>query len=146
MSNSYDITWYDVDKMIEYISNNIISSNFKPNFVAPIPKGGWTVASLLAQRLGIKNSVSLAQEKIDNIRNTYIAGFPNLKSARILVIEDSIETGNSLFDAEKTLVELGAYVKTVSLYISPNYNGKNPDFFFNKGVIPEFPWEINYNK
>lgn len=144
MSNIKYINWLDVEKMISDISRQIIENGFRADFIAPIPKGGWTVASLLAQHLNIKNSISIAQEKNGDLRNTYIAGCPQIKNKNILVVEDSIETGKSLFNAKLELIRLGANVKTSCLYVSSNFKGVLPDFYYDIGEIPEFPWEIQY--
>lgn len=144
MSNIKDISWLEVENMISDIAKQIIENGFNADSIAPIPKGGWTVAALLAQHLNIKSSISVAQEKNGDSRNTYIAGSPQIKNKNILVVEDSIETGKSLFDAKSELTKLGANVKTVCLYVSSNFNGDLPDFYYNIGEIPEFPWEIQY--
>ncbi len=138
------VSWKDVDNMIAVISKQIINSGFNADFIAPIPKGGWTVAALLAQHLNIKNSISLAQEKFMDNRKTYIAGFPDIKNKKILVVEDSIETGKSLFHAKSELINMDAQVETVTLFISPNFDGILPDFYCKIGDIPVFPWEVKY--
>ncbi len=141
---NYKVSWALTDKMIEKIANEIKAEGFAPQIVAPIPKGGWVVASLLAQRLNIKNSLSLAQVKSTNLINTYIANPIDLKNKRVLVIEDSIETGKGLFGAKQALEKLGATVKTVALYVSPAFNGTLPDYYIDVNKIPLFPWEVMY--
>lgn len=141
---SKNIDWSEVNKIIENIANKIKNTDFTADIVAPIPKGGWTVASLLAQHLHIKDYISLSQEKNGNNRRTFFAGKIEVKGRKILVIEDSIETGKSLFDVKSELSSLGADVKTVALYVSKNFHGTNPDFYYSIGEIPVFPWEIEY--
>ena len=138
------ITWNLVDKIIEDIAIKINASNFKIEYIVPIPKGGWTVAALLAQHLNVKKSISLAQEKSPNGVKTYIANEIELKNKNVLIVEDSIETGKGLFGAKAELAKRGANVKTMALWISASFKGNLPDYYFNIGNIPEFPWEIKY--
>ena len=138
------ISWDLVDKIIEEIAERINKNNFKIDYIAPIPKGGWTVAALLAQRLNIKKSISVAQEKTLDSVKTFIANNETLENTNVLIVEDSIETARSLFSAKNELTKRGANVKTVTLWISPAYKGDLPDYYFRIGKIPEFPWEIKY--
>ncbi len=138
------ITWDLIDKIIEDIANKINSSNFNIEYIAPIPKGGWTVAALLAQRLNVKKSISLAQEKSPDGVKTFIANKLNYENKNVLIVEDSIETGRGLFGAKSELAKRGANVKTMALWVIPSFNGNLPDYYFNIGNIPEFPWEIKY--
>lgn len=138
------INWHEVDDMIKVVSKQILHDKFEPVFVAPIPKGGWTVASLLAQHLNVKKSISLSQDKSGDFRRTYIAGYPDIKGKKVLVIEDSIETGKSLFNAKSELINLGAEVKTATLFVSSSFKDELPDYYFAIGEIPIFPWEILY--
>lgn len=145
MSNIEKVSWETVEKMILEVAKQIKTDCFYPDYIAPIPKGGWAVASLLAQYLNIKRPISLAQTKTSNCVSTYVAGSIDVAGKRVLIVEDSIETGRGLFGAKAELNKRGAEVKTFALYISPAFKDALPDYFFRIGEIPLFPWEIKYN-
>jgi len=135
------VSWDEVEVMVGNLADKIVLSGFLPTMIAPIPRGGWVVATLLAQLLDIKKAVAIAQDKSGSKRNTYLSSEQKLKGERILVIEDSIETGKSLFEASACVSELGAETRTVAILVSPTSTLK-PDFFLETKPIPNFPWDI----
>jgi len=135
------ISWSEVEVMIERLASQIISAKFEPTMISPIPRGGWVVSTLLAQLLNIKNAVAIAQDKNANERITYLSCEQKLIGERVLVVEDSIETGKSLFEASDYISKFGAETKTVAILVSP-FSPIKPDFFLDTKPIPNFPWDI----
>lgn len=132
-----------MDQMILCLAKDIVGSGFSPTMVAAIPRGGWVVAALLAQHLNVKKVIAVCQEKDGDNRKTYLAYPSHLEGAKVLVIEDSIETGRSLQDAALAISNAGAVVKTASLLISPSSSSFIPNYFLKRMIIPDFPWDRN---
>ena len=137
------IDWVKTERLIKELGNKIIDSGFKPTMIAAVPRGGWCVAALLAQILEIKETVGISHKKENGNITTYLATSGNLENERVLLIEDSIETGNTMYNAENELIKLGADVKTVAIFASSISEPKKlPDFYLDKRGIPDFPWEL----
>ena len=67
----------------------------------------------------------------------------DLSSLDVLLVEDSLETGQNLLAAKKYLEKSGARAKTAALYFRRN-SKVTPDYFLQRvDTIPLFPWEDN---
>ena len=136
------VSWSEVDNMIDRLALIIKEANYSPTMIAAIPRGGWTVAALLAQRLNVRDSVAVTQKKNDGNRETFVAAPRSLVGEHVLVVEDSIETGKSLELAASMIKEFGAEVKTTALLISPTSSSFIPNFYLDRMTIPDFPWDL----
>ncbi|MCL2384190.1 MAG: phosphoribosyltransferase, partial [Oscillospiraceae bacterium] len=100
------------------------------------------VAAIFAQIFNIKKTVGISHQKEDGEIKVQTS-LDNLEGEHILLVEDSIETGKTLYTVEKELANLGANVKTVCIYVSSESNQeKKPDFYLGIREIPNFVWEL----
>ena len=136
------INWEETEKLIQELGKQIKESRFQPTIIAPVPRGGWCVASILAQLFNVKRTLGISHYK-ENGEIKVQLSINDLKNENILLIEDSIETGKTLYTVEKELIKLGANVKTVCIYVSSiSEQEKKPDFYLGIREIPNFIWEL----
>lgn len=136
-------SWEEVEKMVRMIVEKINKSGFYPTAIGAIPRGGWVVAALLAQRLNVKRTISVDIVKNNNVCEVYVSSLSkNIFEDRILLVEDSMETGGSIFAASQVLSSEGAKdVRTAALLINQKCTTL-PNYFLQAvGNIAAFPWD-----
>ena len=136
------INWEETENLIQELGNKIKQSGFEPTMIAPVPRGGWCAAAILAQIFNVKRTLGISHQK-ENGEITVQLSIKELRNENILLIEDSIETGKTLYAIEKELTKLGANVKTACIYVSSmSEQEKKPDFYLDVRKIPDFVWEM----
>lgn len=122
----------------------IVKSNFQADLLVGVARGGWVPTRLLSDELGVKFLASIGvtysnAERTDLI--TYSVPEPIKDGTRILLIEDILESGNSVQYARRHFESRGADVRTAAFYftertlVRPDYSlGCVPD-------VPILPWE-----
>jgi len=133
------MTWQELENQLEEVAQKI--SDFSPDSIIGIVRGGIIPARLLSTYLNVKHIYCLNVVKKDASRIVETEITIDLSGKKILLIEDMLETGQSLIVAKKYLEEKGATVKTACLYIMPISKIK-PDYYL-KSVeqLETFPWE-----
>ena len=104
------------------VAEKINKSGYKPDVIVGLARGGWVLARVLCDFVGVKDLVSLKVEhwgvtatpdgtaKIRNKINT------DLKDKKVLVVDDLTDTGESMRVAVEYIKSLGpAEVRTASL-------------------------------
>lgn len=139
-----ELTWSQVETLTDKLSERVKDSNFSPNYLVAVARGGFVPARLLSTRLSIKRlgSVGIAYTGPDRT-DRQIYGSPQLlqRSDRILLVEDALESGRSLADCRMLLEDSGATVKTVCYFYRQNAVVV-PDYSLGSTTsIPRFPWE-----
>ena len=137
------VNWEETDKLIKELGRKIANSDFVPTMIAPVPRGGWCVAAFLAQIFDVRKTVGISHRKENGKVEVFVSS-NDLKDELVLLVEDSIETGKTLYAAEQELVKLGAIVKTACIFVSSrSEQEKQLDFYLGTRIIPDFPWELN---
>lgn len=109
-----------------------------------VARGGWIPTRLLSTHLAVKNIVSIGIKYADATRTkltTY--SLPQVPDGvkNILLVEDMLESGNSLKWASEFYKENGYSVKTVACYVTPK-TSFIVDYFLRKVPLDtKFPWE-----
>jgi len=130
--------WSEVEDLTRKLAEKM---DFKPDLIVGIPRGGVIPARLLARELGVKKMYFVTVVKKDGGRIVTTKIVEDLSGKGVLLVEDMLESGESLIEAKKYLLYLGAVVKTAAYFTSP-YSKITPDYFI--GAAREdvkFPWE-----
>lgn len=142
--------WNYFYRLAKTVGDKINNSNYKPDVIVGLARGGWVLARVLCDFIGVKDLVSLKVEhwgvtatpdgtaKIRNELNV------DLKGKKVLVVDDITDTGESMRVAVDYIKSLGpAEVKTASLQhltcakFKSDYVGEELPWFW---VI--FPWNF----
>jgi uncharacterized protein len=141
-------SWDEVYGMMMELARKIRASEYSPQVIVGVSRGGWPPARIMSDLLENSNLANMKVEFYTNIGVT--AKTPKItqpvtsevSGKRILVVDDVADSGHSLRVASKHLEQKGAQeIKVCTLYMKPKSVFK-PDHFARtttKWVI--FPWE-----
>jgi len=109
-------------KLAKNVGDKINKSNYKPDVIIGLARGGWVLARVLCDFVGVKDLVSLKVEHwgvtatpdgTAKLKNEITV---DLKGKKVLVVDDLTDTGESMRVAVDYIKSLGpAEVKTASL-------------------------------
>ena len=140
------LSWKDIEKVTDELTEKIKSSNFMPDCLMGITTGGLIPLYFLAKKLKVNNILTISTE-LNEKKELTIKYSPevNLKSKKILLIDEITETGNSL---KKVLDFVNnkydpKEVKTATLGMNKDKSQFCPDFYVlvEQGEWIVFPWE-----
>ena len=141
-----NLNWDNVYEDSLKLSNMIKESNIEFNKIVAITKGGMFPALIVASQLkidyidtfGIKSYMNKKQSNISIIKD-----FPSLNNEKVLIIDDLVDTGNTI-KSIKNIVSKDLFVKFGVLYSKPA--GEHLINFSVKSCEQKtwvlFPWEI----
>ena len=132
------MTWLELEEEIKKLVSKIQHS---PDCVVGIVRGGIIPARLLSKYLNVKSMYCISVTKIGDERKVSSEVTDDLSGKKILLVDDMLETGESLISVKSFLEKKGALVKTACLYTMP-ISKVNPDFSLGEmGKVVKFPWE-----
>jgi hypothetical protein len=109
--------------------------------IVGVARGGWIPARLVAGRLGVKRLYSFGITYVDPQRSSLVVyQRPDLKNAKILLIEDAVESGKALQHSRDDLsaenrVTTAAFIATTSRLYTPDI------WLDERESVPTMPWE-----
>ena len=144
--------WALFEKLARRVAEKIKTSEFKPDFIVGLARGGWVLARVLCDLLGVKDLVSL------KVEHWGVTATPDGKAAlrypfridlsgrNVLIVDDITDTGESMriaTDYVKTLspreVRTAALRNIVGSKFVPDFYGDEINW---RWVV--FPW--NYTE
>lgn len=146
------LTWDNIEYYCKKLADEIKKSDFKPETIVGIQRGGCITAVLLSHLLNIENfcTIGIRSTKSDDIPAQlvkpilYDSFSLKLTSGKTILLTDDItDTGVTLIEAKKELLRYGCKeVKSATIICAPASKGKVD--FYAKEVKPwvVFPWEI----
>ncbi|MHA2028646.1 MAG: phosphoribosyltransferase [Candidatus Kariarchaeaceae archaeon] len=141
--------WQDSFDKCFYLYEQIINSQFYPDIVIGVARGGWIPARLLADFLHIKETVNIKVEAYSVIGETDVEASVtqdinvNIEGKKILVVDDIADSGESLLAVYNSMKEkTPAEVRTATIYYKPR-SAIKPDFYTHEtSAWVIFPWEL----
>lgn len=140
--------WNYIYEILIELAEKIKRSSFNPDVIVGISRGGWIPARILSDLLDNHNLANIRVEFYSDIYKrmkkpviTQSISIP-VKDKRVLIVDDIIDTGESIHLVYKELSREAEEVKVVTLYykpwshFKPNYYSRNTDAW----II--FPWEL----
>lgn len=131
------LTWDELRAEVKQLAQQIEPI---PDIIVGIVRGGIIPARLLSTELCVPTMYCLTVKKIGTERIVTSTITENLARRHILLVEDVLETGESLMVARRYLVGRRALVKTAALYRLEG-SVKPDDHLSDVVEIPKFPWE-----
>ena len=145
------LTWDDVKVYCKKLANEIKNSDFKPEIIVGIQRGGCITAVLLSHLLNIENfcTIGIRSTKSDDIHAQRIKpvvydpfSLKLINGKKLLLTDDITDTGETLIEAKQVLLKYGCKkVKSATIVRAPASIGKVD--FYGKEIKPwvVFPWE-----
>ncbi len=142
------LSWKEIEDALMTLAEKIINSDYKPQAVIGIMRGGWIPARVLADLLDVKSMGAIEIKFYRGIEERHerpVITQPlvlDIKDKNVLIIDDVADTGKSLQIAVNAINLHGPKsIRTASLYVKP-WSVMMPDYYYaqtDKWII--FPWE-----
>ena len=142
------LSWDDVQRLSEKVSDLIMDSGYKPDIMIAISRGGFDPARIMSDQLDIRKLASLQiiyYTGLNTRKDEPEVLFPlnaQIEGLKVLVVDDVSDSGNSLIVVKRYIEEKGASeVKLATLHHKP-WSKFMPDFYgeeVDKWII--YPWE-----
>lgn len=143
-----ELTWETFGEATRELAENVAESDWIPDIVVAVARGGLTVAGALSYALGVKNCGAINVEfytGVDSRLDVPVVLPPSLNlvdvtDLRVLIADDVADTGHTLRLVQEVLSQHVAEARTAVLYhkpqsvIVPTYAWKTTDAWIN------FPW------
>jgi hypoxanthine phosphoribosyltransferase len=141
-------TWNQIYDMLLHMAGNIRQSDYKPEVIVGITKGGWIPARVLSDLLevphlatiGVEFYVGVAETKNEPVLTQGVS--ESVAGKRVLVVDDIADTGESMALAKSHIDQKGAVeVRTATMYRKP-WSKTAPDYYEKEtSYWVVFPWE-----
>ena len=164
MSEKRYLGWEDVESYVKVLVDQIKESGKKYDCILGLATGGLVPTCFIAKALGIKKVLTVSiksyvDEMAHNVQFITSINYKDLKgSSNILIVDDLVDRGETLFEVEKILgyynwsYKLGCnfdsaviFTKTArgpdskSPRVLPTYSAETSD----PDTWLVFPWELN---
>jgi hypoxanthine phosphoribosyltransferase len=142
------LTWSDFGVAARDLAQVVADSEYRPDVVVAVARGGLTVAGALAYALGVKNCGTMNVEfytGVDERLDVPVVLPPSLDMVdvaglRVLVADDVADTGHTLRLVREVLLQHVAEARTAVLYHKPR-SVVRPDYTWRETERwIEFPW------
>jgi uncharacterized protein len=142
------LSWDDVQGLVEVVAGKIEASDFHPDIIIAISRGGFDPARILCDQLSIRRLASVQVEAYDGMvkRPEPVVVLPvnaDLKGKKVLVVDDVSDSGASILKAKEHAREKEASdVRVATVHIKP-WSKFIPDYYaesVDKWVV--YPWEL----
>lgn len=139
------IDWSKIQQIAWGVAKKVIDSGYKPDVIVGISRGGLVPAKLISDFLQVKDVLTVKADhwgitatENGKARLSYGLG-ANLKGKKVLLVDDVIDTGESVKLSKRHLKEKRPKdIKTLVLYHNRN-SDYEPDFY---GSIKDSSWII----
>lgn len=142
-------SWEQIHSLVLSISDDIKKSNFKPDVIVGISRGGWIPARIVSDFLdnSLLAHVSVEfYERPGKTKSKPTITQPisvSVRDKKILLVDDVADTGQSLKLVESRLKSNGAStIRIATIYYKP-WSEVVPDYYRKETKLwIIFPWEI----
>lgn len=142
------VSWDYAYQLLIELAEKVRRSNYKPDLIVGISRGGWPPARVISDLLENPNIANIKAEFYLDLGMTseepvitQTISAP-INGQKILLVDDVADTGKTLKLVHDKLIEDGAKdVKVATLYYKP-WSVFKPDFYMvETSVWVVFPWE-----
>lgn len=142
------LTWEGFGVASRELAQTIADSQFNPEIIIAIARGGLVAAGALSYALGVKLSDAINVEFYTDVNETLpdpvllepLLDVNALTGKRLLVVDDVADSGRTLSLVVRLLEDQGAIVQTACVYAKPRTEIE-PDFVWkhtDQWIV--FPW------
>ncbi len=150
MSEREKLSYEDFGIAVRELGRTILISEFQPDIILSIARGGFFLGAGLGYALDVKNSFTLSVEFYTGVDERLpmpvvlppVPDLIDLKGTKVLVADDVADTGETLKLVRDFLEGYVAEVRFAVLYEKPT-TVVTPDYAWrhtNKWI--EFPWSV----
>lgn len=148
MSKFLVVSWDKIEELTLRVCEKIIDSGFSPEVIVGILRGGWIVARLVSDYLGIGETGSIGvkfYEDVGKKAETPVITQPlvtDVRHRRVLIVDDVSDSGKTLQLVTELVKLYGpSSISTATLYVKP-WTIMVPDYYAETTDLwIAFPWE-----
>lgn len=143
------IDWTEVEKLSRKIAEKLKKDKQKIDVIVPIVRGGMPIAMLLSSMLKVEEMSCLhIRRSIDDSPNTEfkkpinkgITNFKKLQNANILIVDDTLDSKQTLDYAIKLLKEYKP--NSIRIAILYNFNKSTFTKIYSGEEVREYKWVV----
>ena len=142
------MTWDDLGEAARELAQSVVESDYRPDIVLAIARGGLLPGGAVAYALGVKNSCAMNVEfytDVDQRLEVPLILPPapeliDLNHARMLIVDDVADTGRTLEVVHDFCAGKVAEVRTAVLYEKPQSLVKCDYVWRRTDCWIDFPW------
>lgn len=142
------LTWDGFATMSRELAQMIADSDFEPEILIGVARGGMIPAGALTYSLGVKLTDAINVEFYTDVSATLpdpvllapMLDIESIRGKRVLVVDDVADSGRTLALVLELLAKFGAEVRSAVIYAKPT-TIVNPDYVWkatDKWIV--FPW------
>jgi len=142
------LTWELFGTASRELAQTIADSDFQPEIIIAVARGGLLPAGALSYALGVKLSDAINVEFYTDVHETLpdpvllapMLDTESIKGKRLLVVDDVADSGRTLALVLELLREMGADARSAVVYAKPR-SVVDPDFVWHRTdqwIV--FPW------
>jgi hypoxanthine phosphoribosyltransferase len=141
-------TWADIDHWVDQVTKKIKKTDFKPEVVIALTRGGWVPARIICDHLIIKELYAIKTEHWGltatrdgsaKLRDKIAVDLTNKK---VLIVDDITDTGQSLKLAIDHVSQLTPSVLKTATLIHISHSSVQPDFYAELMKEEDWRWVI----
>lgn len=142
------LRWEDIQSLAEKVAERVKESNFRPDVIVAVSRGGFDPARILCDQLSVQRLASVQIEYYTSVNQTKREPeviFPlnaDVSGLKVLVVDDVSDTGTSLKTAMEHVTEQSVSdVRVATLHIKP-WTSFKPNYFAEEvDAWIVYPWE-----
>lgn len=147
----YQLDWLRFDDLCDELFSRITESQFVPDVVIGIARGGMIPSVRLSHLLNIQafGTISILRnttsDPLSDRRPPTILGscYPPVRGKRVLIVDDIAGSGDTFHAAKDAIGDSARQIKTASLIVNTQCRLR-PDYFsYEVDDWVVFPWEVS---
>jgi hypoxanthine phosphoribosyltransferase len=142
------LNWDEVQGLTEIVAGKIIASDFRPDLIVAVSRGGFDPARILCDQLGVRRLASVQLEAYDGMvkRPEPVVVFQvnaDVAGLKVLIADDVSDSGASLLKAKEYIKgKEASSVRLATLHIKP-WSRFVPDYYAESvDAWVVYPWEL----
>ena len=130
-----ELTWQDIEDLIDVVGDAIIEDAFIPSLIVAVPRGGFIPARLLADKLEVKNLMSMPEGLQAESRPCS----KDVPCPKILVVDEIADSGKTL----QAINHLRPWWRIATLHtrIYSNFQPHYTAVIISSKAWIKYPWE-----
>jgi len=139
------VSWKEINRWCSDVSAKVIESDYRPDVIIGMARGGWVPARLLCDGLGVKNLLSLktahwgVTASQDSKARLIGSVGGDIEGKDVLIVDDITDTGESLKLAFEHALSLNPRNLRTATMLHINHSAFKPDYYASE--IPKEGWK-----
>ena len=135
--------WTQIEELIEELQSKIVKSNWTPDLLIGIARGGTIITDMLSRKLNVPYQISTVQLRDGDIKEVINCWELQEKYKRILIIDEINDSGATFKWIMDNWIIPNDDIKTCSLFeqVKSNFKTDYIGEIIDDEVWRVFPWE-----